>query len=77
MKKLVIESDSTNSIKWAGGLKRPPWRLPALVRKIKELISGLEVSFVHVRRTTNGLTDFFAKNGVDGSNRDTFWLQGG
>lgn len=61
--KLVVESDSSNAIKWARGVKRPPWRLITLLREIKELVSGQETSFVHIKRTTNGVADFFAKNG--------------
>lgn len=48
--KLVIESNSSNAIKWAKGMKRPPWRLITLVREIRDLVVGLEVSFVHISR---------------------------
>lgn len=36
-------------------------RLITLGREIKDLASGLEVSFEHINRTTNGVEDFFAK----------------
>lgn len=74
--KLIIESDSFNAIKWAKGLKRPPWRLITLVREIKELFVGLEVSFSQISRSPNGVAVFLAKNGVDGAIRGTFLALG-
>lgn len=38
-----------------------------MVREMKELVRGLEVSFDHISRSANGVADFFAKNGVEGS----------
>lgn len=61
--KLEIESDSSNAIKWARGVKRPPWRLITLVGEIKGLIVGL--------------ADFFTKNGVEESILGIFHLPGG
>lgn len=57
----MIESDSPNAAKWARGVKRPLWRLITLAREIKELASDLEVSFVQISRSANGVADFFAK----------------
>lgn len=38
--KLFIESDSTNTVKWVTGVKRPSWRLAIVIREIKALIIG-------------------------------------
>lgn len=66
-RKLVIERDSTNVIKWVKGLKRPPWRLSTTVREIRALVRGVEVSFVHIRHMANGVAIFFLqKNGLEG-----------
>lgn len=67
----------SNAIKWARGVKRPPWRLITLVREIRDMTAGLEVSFVHISRSANGVADFFAKHGVEGETRGTFHLPGG
>lgn len=34
------------------------------VREVRELAAGMEVSFVQVGRTTNGVANYFAKLGV-------------
>lgn len=41
---LVIEGDSTNAIKWAKGLKCPLWKLVSIVKEIKGLSLGMDVS---------------------------------
>lgn len=38
-----------------------------MVRETRTLITGLDVSFVQIGRTTNRVADFFAKNRVEGS----------
>lgn len=44
--KLNIEEDSTNAIKWAKELKRPPWKLIlVIIREIRALCFSLEVPF--------------------------------
>lgn len=43
--KLIIEGDSVNAIKWAKELKQPPWKLTTIVREMKAMCSGHEVSF--------------------------------
>lgn len=70
----MIESDSSNAIKWASGVKRPPWRLITLVREIKDLAAGMEVFFSLISRSANGVVDFFVKNGVGGPIHGTFQL---
>lgn len=42
---LIIKGDLTNAIKLARGLKRPPWKMATVVREIRALCLGLEVSF--------------------------------
>lgn len=72
--RLVSEGDSTNAIKWAKALKRPHWRLITTVKEIRALVEGLEVSFVKINRSTNGVANFFAMNGVEGSVYGVFHL---
>lgn len=75
--KLEIESDPSHAVKWARGEKCPPWRLVTLVREIKGLSAGREVSFSQISRSAIGVADFFAKNGVEGPSRGVFHLSGG
>lgn len=72
---LIIEGDSKNAIKWALGLKRPPRKLITIVREIRALYSGRVISFMPVRRSVNGVADFFAKNGMDSTTVGMFYLQ--
>lgn len=71
---LIIEEDSANAFKWALGLQRPPWRLINVVRKVRELAKGMEVSFTKVGRSANGVVDFFAKLGVDSLCAGVFFI---
>lgn len=71
---LVIEGDSTNAFKWAIGSKRPPWRLNNVVREVRVLASELGVSFAQVRRSANGVADYFAKLGVDNHWEGVFFI---
>lgn len=45
--------------------KNPLWTLATVVREIKGLLRGWEISFIKVSRSANGVVDFFAKQGVD------------
>lgn len=72
--KLITEGNSANAIKWAMGHKRPPWRLITVVRKIREMVSGMDVSFLQIGRATNGMADFFAKLVVTGLSSGVFFL---
>lgn len=63
-----------NAIKWVRGLKRPPWKMITTVREIRALASGLEVSFGQISQSTNGVANYFAKNGVNGSVTGVFHL---
>lgn len=71
----MIEGDSANAIKWTKGLKLPPWRLIVTVREIRTLASRLDVSFAQVSRTSNGVTNFFAKRGVDNLVQERFFFE--
>lgn len=62
---LIIEGDSANAFKWASGLRRPPWRLTNVIREVRVLARELRVSFAQVGRSANGVTEYFAKLGVD------------
>lgn len=42
-----------NALKWAKELRRPPWTLIPVARKIWDLCSVLDISFRHVRRLAN------------------------
>lgn len=45
------------------GSKATTWRMITIAKEIRALALGLDVSFVHVGRTTNGVADFLTKNG--------------
>lgn len=45
-----------------------------IIREIRDLASGLEVSFAEISLSTNEVVDYFAKNGVDGSVSGVFKL---
>lgn len=69
---LVIEGDSTNTIKWTKGLK---WTsLENDYHSNRGLTSGVDVSFVHVCCTTNGVADFLAKNEINNSVSGVFCI---
>lgn len=55
-------------------MKRSPWKVITTVREIRALVSGLKVSFAQSNRTVNGVADYFAKNGVNGSVTSVFRL---
>ena len=61
-----VESDSVNVISWMKYL-RAPWKIQFLFNEIIHLVFELQVSFQHVSRSTNGMADCLAKQGVDHS----------
>ena len=44
-----------------------PWKMKFLLNEINLLVSSLQVSFQHVSRLANEMTDCLAKQGVDRS----------
>lgn len=58
---LIIEGDLVNAIRW-GWLEE---RLILVVREIRDLCSGMVMSFHHVRMSANGAVDFPEKVGVE------------
>lgn len=70
----LVQMIPINAIKWSRGLKWPPWRLITVVREIKALWSGKEISFALVKRTANGVANFFTKNIMDSPILGVFYL---
>lgn len=61
---LVVESDSMNAVYWARSFKGP-WKMQFYLNEIKVLMTGNCIFFQHVSRSTNGMPDSLAKQGVD------------
>ncbi|XVF41915.1 hypothetical protein PTKIN_Ptkin01aG0319200 [Pterospermum kingtungense] len=62
---LVIESDSTNAVKWVNHPQTAPWRLRKWVVHIENLkLQPIEWKVVHILRERNGIADGLAKAGV-------------
>lgn len=57
--RLVVKSDSANVVKWVSGVKKPQWKLITVVKEIKALLIGQEISFLQISRLANGVRDFF------------------
>lgn len=65
--KLVVESDSMNTISWISSSKSTPWRFHFYFNEIKVLSSSISVKFQHVGKSVNGFADSLAKLRVDSS----------
>lgn len=50
--------------KWAGGSKRPPWKLLSVAKEIRALCSSMDVSLQHGRQLANRVADFLSEVGV-------------
>lgn len=61
---LIVVSGSFNAISWVKSFQGP-WKMQFLFNKIHRLASLSQVSFQHISRSTNGMTDSLAKQGVD------------
>lgn len=65
-RRLVVESDSLNAISWVGINISKPWKVQFTFNGIKDLASNIGATFHHVLRSTNGLADALAKQGLLG-----------
>lgn len=45
-----------------------------LVMEVRELAAGMDISFVKISHSANGVADYFAKLGVDSHFSGTFFL---
>ena len=59
-----MESDSSNAIRWVSKVERGPSRFLYYLNEIKALSSSIIVSFSHIYRSANGITDSLAKQGI-------------
>lgn len=64
---LVVESDSTNAITRVSQIACKPWKFHFCFNEIKFLVSCIQVVFRHVIRSSNGVVDVLAKQGIDRS----------
>lgn len=68
---LTIVSDSSNAVQWCNLNNGGPWNLNFLLNYIRNARkSGLSLSIVHKGRSTNGVADALAKQGL--SRKDEF-----
>lgn len=57
-----IEGDCANVIAWCSfGSSDPPWEVAPIISDIRSFLRGVDVSFTHVRRSTNRVADFVAR----------------
>ena len=61
---LIVESDSSNAIRWVSKVERGPWRFQYYLNEIKALSSSIKVSFSHICRSADGMVNSLAKQGV-------------
>lgn len=61
---LIVEGDSLYAIRWASGSCEPRWGLTDVVEDIWDIGMHTSVSFSHIKRDTNPLSDAMAKEGV-------------
>ncbi|XVE83990.1 hypothetical protein DITRI_Ditri16bG0133100 [Diplodiscus trichospermus] len=62
---LIIESDSTNAIKWVLHPQNSPWKWRKFIAQIELLKNGkYKCQFSHVLRENNEVADGLAKAGV-------------
>ncbi|XVF60728.1 hypothetical protein PTKIN_Ptkin08bG0071300 [Pterospermum kingtungense] len=63
--KLVIESESTNAIKWVMSLGKAPWRFRSIIQQIKFLKTQVSCWYIsHTCKEENSYTNRLAKDGV-------------
>ena len=63
--KLIIESDSSNTVKWIHNPQTVPWRMKKYISHIEVLKSQLkEWDTVYIPRDSNEMADALAKAGV-------------
>ena len=58
---LIVESDSSNAIRWASKAERGPWRLQYYFNEIKALSFSIKVSLSHIYRSANFMANSLAK----------------
>lgn len=61
----IVEGDFQTIISWGMGNGNCFWHLSPVIYEIRELISLMNVSLIHVVRNQNGLTDQLANWGID------------
>lgn len=62
--RVIMESDSSNAVSWVTLNKAKPWKLQFCFNEIMTLASRLCVEFHHMVRSSSGLADSLAKQGL-------------
>lgn len=60
-----MESDSSNDIHWVSTSKPDPWKFLFYLNEMKALSSLMQVPFVNVGQSANGMANSLAKLGVE------------
>lgn len=56
------------------GSEKTTWKLATVVRKIKVLLYDREISFIKASKSADGVSNFFAKQGVDSTSQGVYFL---
>jgi len=72
---LIIESDSVNAISWMNKPHNRPWKHHNLFSSVNRLKAYFgSITFSHIFRESNCMTDCMAKQGVQRSSDFVAWL---
>lgn len=73
--KFVIESDSSNAVKWCNGVNEGPWNLSFLINFIRSCVmNGAGVEIIYKGRESNVVADSLAKQGLSRMDEFIAWL---
>lgn len=73
---MVLESDSTNAVRWCGKAIEGPWNLRFILNFINVAPSkGLNISIIHRGRSSNVVADALVKQGLHRTSEFVAWLQ--
>lgn len=73
--RLVIESDSANTVKWCTGNSKGPWNLTFIISYIRQNLkmeNGIDI--IHKKRDSNVVADTLAKQGLARMDDFIAWL---
>lgn len=72
---IIIESDSSNAVKWCNGVIKGPWNLTFTINSIRgALAKGPSISIVYRSRESNMVADSMAKQGLTRNDEFLAWL---
>lgn len=72
---IIVESDSSNAVKWCNNPEGGPWNLAFIINFIRDAMSKEpRVSIIHKGRGTNTVADSMAKKGLTRADEFIAWI---